>query len=294
MRVPLPRMQLFEFMDLANTPKPLRDVTVEALSRTLEWGRMQRGLLSPFQRFLGAAGTREVLDLGSGAGGPARVLIREHLRVGASPPRFILTDLRPQLPAWERMRGEYPGVVDFIPEPVNACRIPENVATGRARCIINALHHLPPTVAQSVLADAVRSSQGIFVAEAFERNPLRFLSFAPAGMAALLSTPLLTPTDRIAKTFYTWATPVALAVSIWDGTVSALRMYTEAELRAMVAPLGDSFTWTYGTYPYVPFGRGVFFYGVPRPGTCPSSMPNTRTISSRRARHPLDRATRET
>lgn len=264
MHVPLlPRMQLFEFMDLECTPRPLRDATVEALSRTLEWGRMTRGLLVPFRRFVDETGADEVLDLGSGAGGPARVLAREHLRAGVKPPRFVLTDLRPQVQEWRRVQAAYTGIFDFVPVPVDAGQIPPEVAKGRARCIINALHHLPPRVARSVFEDAVRSSRGIFVSEAFERSPLRFLSFGPAGVAALLSTPLLTSRDRLAKAFFTWATPVALAVSIWDGAVSTLRMYSEAELRQMVAPLGDTFRWTYGTYDYVPFGRSTYFYGVP-------------------------------
>jgi len=191
-------------------------------------------------------------------------LIREILRAGGRPPRFILTDLHPRVEAWTQLRNEYPDIVDFVPTPVDATRIEPSIAAGRARCIVNTLHHLPPALAQSVLRDAAQGSLGVFVSEGFERNPLRYLSFAPAGIPALMATPLLTPRHRLAKALITWASPIALAVSIWDGTVSTLRVYTEQELREMVEPFGESFEWAYGTYDYVPFGRGTTFYGVPR------------------------------
>ena len=54
--------------------------------------------------------------------------------------------------------------------------------------------------------------------------------------------------------------------------MSTLRVYTEADLRSMVAPLGDAFRWEYGTYDFKPFGRGYYFRGVP-----------TRARPSRRA-----------
>ena len=260
----LPRMQLFEFNDEHWTPAPLRDVLVEALSRTLDWGGMTRAMVEPFQRFLQESGARDILDIGSGAGGPARVLVRELERSGREAPRFILTDLHPRVEAWEQLRREHPRIIDFEPMSVDATCIPERIASGRVRCIINALHHLPPELARGVLLDAVQGSRGVFVAEGFERNPLRYLSFVPAGLPALFCTPLLSPRDRLAKALLTYASPAALAVSVWDGLVSTLRVYSEEELREMVSPLGDAFRWTYGTYDYAPFGRGTYFYGVPR------------------------------
>ena len=261
----LPRVQAFELNDSAATPKFIRDIVIESLSRTLRWGHMLRGLVPPFQRFLAESGATEVLDLCAGAAGPASILAREMRDGGGiAPPRFLLTDLFPQLDAWEAARAEQPDRIDFVREPVDATRIPEALSEGRARIVINAFHHFPPEIAQAMLADAVRGSRGVFVSESFDRNPLRFLPLAPAGLPALLATPLLSKRDRLAKAAFTWLTPGALAVSAWDGIVSTLRVYSEADLRAMVAPLGDSFRWEYGTYRFAPFGKGTYFYGVPR------------------------------
>jgi len=259
----LPRLQLFELNDLAWVPAPLRDTIVESLSRTLRWGHMLRGLAEPFSQFLDESGADEVLEIGSGAGGPARVLVDELRRSDRRAPRIWLTDLHPQRDTWEKLRAASDGAIDFVAEPVDAAAIPEALSRGRARSIINVFHHFPPSLAQAVLADAVKSSRGVFLAEAFERQPLQFANFAPAGLPALLANPLLSERHRLAKALLTWLTPTAIAASIWDGLVSTMRVYSEAELRAMVAPLDGGWRWRYGHFAYPPLGRGYFFAGVP-------------------------------
>jgi hypothetical protein len=256
------RRHLFEFNDSPWAPVALRESIIESLSRTLAWGRILQGLVPPFRDFLARAGVREVLDLCSGAGGPAAVLADELARVGAPPPSFLLTDLQPHPAAWSRLRDSHPGVVDFVAEPVDATRIPADLARGRARVIVNALHHFEPDVAGAILRGACENGPGIFVAEGFERRLSGFVPFAVAGLPALLCNPVLTPRRHLEKALLTWLTPVALAVSLWDGLVSTQRVYTEAELRAMVAPMGSAFTWQYGTYDFAPFGRGTYFFGV--------------------------------
>ena len=257
-------MQLFEFNDAPWAPAAVRDLIVEALSRTLEWGQMLRGLAAPFEAFVEASGATEILDLAAGAGGPARILVGEILRAGRTPPRFVLTDLSPHPEAWTQAREAFPGVIDFEATPVDATRIPEALGRGRARVIINSLHHFPEEVTREVFADAVRCEAPIFISESFERTPLGFASMMPAGLPALLMTPLLSPRDRLLKALLVWGSPVAVAVSLWDGVVSTLRVWSQAELEAMVAPLGDGYAWQYGTYAFPVGGKGYFFYGVPR------------------------------
>ncbi len=260
----LPRLQLFEFNDSPRTPRAVRDTVVESLSRTLAWGHMLDGLVEPFEAFLADARATEVLDLGAGSGGPACILSEALARRGGAQPRFVLTDLHPRLEDWERARAEHPAAIDFVAAPVDATRIPPALAEGRARSIVNVMHHFPREVAAAILEDAVRSARGVFVAECFERNPLQFANFAFAGLPALMANPWLTSRDRLAKIALTWLTPAALAVALWDGVVSTLRVWSEDDLRAMVAPFGAGWRWEYGTFRFSPFGRGYYFYGVPR------------------------------
>jgi hypothetical protein len=259
--VALPRLHLFEFNDQAWVPAPLRDTIVESLTRALRWGRMLDGLVEPLLGFLDAAGAREVLDIGSGGGGPAEALVEAAHRRGRDL-HVLLTDLYPRPSVWSALGGRHPGVIDFANEPVDATRIPPHLSAGRARVIINTFHHFQPDLAQAVMTDAIRSRAPIFVSEAFDRNPLRFLSFAPAGLAALYVSPALSSEARVARAALVWGSPVALTASVWDGLVSTMRVYTEEELRTM-AGHDPSYRWTYGRYPFAPFGLGYYFHGIP-------------------------------
>ena len=260
----LPRLHAFEFNDSSWAPESLRETIVESLSRALRWGRMLRNLVVPFQEFVARSGATEVLDLCAGAAGPARILVEEIVRTGGTPPHIVLTDLYPHLEEWEEVRAALPDSISFVAEPVDATRIPADIARGRVRTIINAFHHFPPELARAILADGVAGSEGVFISEHFARNPLQFASTGPAGLVALLANPLLSPRSRGQKALITWVTPIALACGIWDGLVSTMRVYTEEELRAMVAPLGDRFEWHYRRYTYWPLGEGYCFFSVPR------------------------------
>ncbi len=243
----------------------LRDTIVESLSRTLRWGRILSGLVEPFGRFLDLAKATEVLDLGSGAGGPAAVLSTALAQQGKSV-RFLLTDLFPHTEDWEQLKRENPRTVDFVSEPIDATAIPPSIAAGRARAILNVLHHFPPDLARAVIAAAIRDRAPLFIAEGFERTPLGFLPFAPAGLPAIALSPILSHDRRLSRALIAWATPVLLVASLWDGFVSTLRVYTEAELRSMTegVPGAEAYEWTYGTYRFPFGGRGYYFMGTLR------------------------------
>ena len=259
----LPRVRLFEFNDSSWAPASLREFIMESVTRSLDWGRSLSGLVAPFAEFVATSGAREVLDLGAGFGGPARSLTRAFRRAGQRPPRFVLTDIHPSPAAWQALAAEYPEDITFEASPVDATAIPPAMANGRARIIMNALHHFPPDFARKLFADAVASSSGIFIAEPFERNPLRLSPLMLTAFASFLATPFLARRRRLQKALWILSTLGPLA-ALWDGVVSSLRVYDESELRAMVAPLGDSFVWTYGIHRHGLGGRGYYFCGVPR------------------------------
>lgn len=261
----LRRVQAFEFNDQPWVPAVLRDTIVESLSLALAWGGILEGLAEPLSTFLRDAGSSRVLDIGAGGGGPASVLIGALARRGLDV-EWTLTDLFPRAAVWQRLADRHGGELRFVAEPVDATAIDPQLSEGRVRTIINVLHHLPAPVARGVLRDAIASRAPIFIAEGFERSPIRFASFAPFGLPALAASPVLAPGNHLARALIAWATPIALLASIWDGLVSTLRVYTEAELREMVAPEGDvgaGYRWTYGHYTWTPFGKGYYFCGLP-------------------------------
>jgi hypothetical protein len=264
--MPLRRAQLFEFNDHAWVPTTLRDTIVETLSRSLEWGGFLRPLVPVIDRFLSESGTRDVLDLCAGAGGPAVILSHEAERLGFSPPRFLLTDLFPRVALWSRAKERCPTNIDFVADSVDATRLPPALSEGRARTIINAFHHFPPDLARAILRDAVDNRAPIFISESFERDPRGALPLIPIGIPSLLATPLLSPRDRIAKAAWVWLTPIGFVAGAWDAIVSTLRVYSETDLHELVAPFAQDYRWTYGTYDYPLGGRGCYFQGIPPTG----------------------------
>lgn len=258
----LPRLQLFEFNDAAWAPEALKDLIVEALSRTLRWGQMLRGIVGPLQQLLEESGTHEILDLASGAGGPAHVMIEELKAAGRTSPRFTLTDLQPRIGAWKALKALHPGAIDFVAEPVDATRIPPELARGRVQVIINALHHFPPDLARAVLLGATRDAPSVFIAEGLLRDPRNLLALAVPGIPALFASALLAEDHRLAKAALTWLSPAALAASIWDGAVSTVRQYDEGELREMVRDGPPGWRWEYGVFNFPFGGQGSWFRGI--------------------------------
>ena len=258
----LPRLQLFEFNDAAWAPEVLKELIVEALSRTLRWGRILRGIVGPLQTLLEQTGATEVLDLAAGFGGPAQVLVEELEAAGRTPPHFLLTDLQPRIHAWSALKALHPDAIDFVPEPVDATRIPAALAKGRVHVIINALHHFPPALAREVLLGATRDSTGVFIAEGLLRDPRTLLSMAVSGIPALYASALLARDRRLQKAVLTWLTPVTMAASVWDGSVSTFRQYTEPELRALVRDCPPGWTWEFGVFDFPFGGHGSWFRGI--------------------------------
>ncbi len=260
------RIQAFEFNDLSFVPKAMRDSIIEALGRTLDWGRMLEGLVPELARFYSEARVKEVLDLGAGAGTPAVILARALRKEAITPPKFILTDLYPRVQTWKALKSRYPEDIDFVETPVDATAIDPELSQLKARQIINVLHHFPEPVALGLLQDSIEARSPIFIAEAFRREPLQFLNFAPMGIPSLLLNPLLSPTQRLQKALLTWGSPVLLMASIWDGLVSTLRIYEPEDLMRMIrtCPGHEAYSWRTGSYTYLPKGEGFYLYGVPR------------------------------
>jgi hypothetical protein len=171
----------------------------------------------------------------------------------------------PQPEAWLALRERFPEAIDFEPAPVDMTQIPAALGGRRPRTIINALHHFPPEVAGALLRGAAEGSSGLFIAEALVRNPARATAVAMTGIPALYLNPLLSSHGRLSKLLWTWPLPLALAAGLWDGAVSSMRAYTEAELREMVRPWSAGWEWTWGEFGYPPWGKGSYFWGVPAP-----------------------------
>lgn len=256
------RLHAFEWNDMEAAPRWLRDSIVEILGRGLRWGRIYVPVAPLFARFLERANARSVLDLASGSGEPCRILLDALARSGTAPPRFVVSDLFPNEAALRAVAEKHPGQIEVVTESVDATDVPARFDQP-ARTIITAFHHFTPDLARRIFADCVAKKRAIFILEPGGRKLRLVLSVLPSMIVATFANPLLAKRQRLAKIVFTYLIPLIPLAGLWDAIVSALRVHTEDELRAMVAPLGGGYTWEYHVVPFRPFGRATIFLGLP-------------------------------
>lgn len=249
------RLDLPEIEDLAWCPGPARDGSTAFLAFLADLGRPYDALAPTLARALRATGSRRIVDLASGAGGPWRTLRPLLARHGADV-EVVLTDRFPPrdaVPDDDRVR--------YHREPVDATAVPADLSGFRTIC--GAFHHFAPRRARAMLRDAVDRHEGIAVLEAVQRAPLTIALAALLPLPYLAVAPTLRPFrwSRLLWSYLLPATPALLAV---DGVASCLRAYTARDLRELTEGL-DSYAWEAGV---VRAARApvpaTYLIGVPR------------------------------
>ena len=218
------RVHLVELHDLPWCPQSLRDALTDFLAFTLRLGKTYQPAAPMLRRAIQRTGATRVVDLCSGAGGPWSWLARE---VGVP---VLLTDRYPH-------RG-----AALYHVPVDARAVPSGLKGFRT--LFTSFHHFGPADARAILANAVRAGQGIAMFEAVRRNPVDFVLVALTWLGIVLATPFVRP-FRWSRLFWTYLPPVLPLVGTFDGLVSCLRCYSQAELRGLVQGL-DSYEWDIG------------------------------------------------
>jgi ubiquinone/menaquinone biosynthesis C-methylase UbiE len=207
-------------------------------------------------------GERRIVDLCSGSGGPVLELARSIDHEGDGGLRVVLTDLHPNLSAFERAQQEGGEGVEFIAEPVNALEVPE--AIEGFRTIFASFHHFHPNEAERILKDAALRGRGIAVLEFTERN------FMIWGLPLLLTpvffwafTPFVRP-FRWSRLLWTYLVPLVPLMGAWDGFVSCLRTYCPEELEAMTRRIAvPGYRWEIGRVRTFGALRVTFLFGFP-------------------------------
>ncbi len=245
------RHHFFEWEDQPWLPVVLRDYLTDHLHFALDSDQaraLHQAIASVLQPTMAKLGTREIVDLCSGGGGPL-LAVQRYMRAESNYPTTVtLTDLYPNVAAFERAERESNGSICAHPGPVSAFDVPPTLVG--IRTLFTAFHHFRPDDARRILLDARLKRCGIAIFEPFERSPRIARILGLAGIARGL---LLTPeVGRMSfgRFVLTYLLPVAPVVLAWDGVVSALRSYTVAELRELADSVGgDDFVWEAGQVP---------------------------------------------
>lgn len=243
----LPRLHLVEFEDLTGFPAAIRDLGTDYLQFMQTRLRLHTAIVPLLREGLVASGSTDVIDLGSGGGGPVLGL-QPALAGTGLPVRFTLTDRYPNLPAFEDARRTLGGdAIAFVAEPVDARAVPERLRGFRT--LFNAFHHFAPDDALEVLRDAARAGQPVGVFELPQRSVralLPFLFITPLAVAVV--TPWIRP-FRWRRLLFTYLLPLVPLLCWWDGIVSHLRAYTVEELEQFATAAAEEYVWRAGRVP---------------------------------------------
>ncbi len=206
-------------------------------------------------------GETRIVDLCSGSGGPVESIVTLMQKQERYDVTVHLTDLYPNAKAMREREKANPRVVGFF-APVDATSVPAALPGFRLMC--NSFHHFDPHDAQKILGNAVENGQGIAVVELVSRSAFGFVSAWFGALTQFFTTPFMRPFS-LGRLFFTYVVPIVPLATLWDGTVSCLRVYSPAEMEELILPYRNSdFQWEIGK---VPTGMGPalnYLIGYPR------------------------------
>jgi hypothetical protein len=268
------RIQFIEIHDSDWCPATIRDAATDNLQFALGFVNQYAPIAPRLARALLRTGTRQIVDLCSGGGGPWLRLSRMLEEEVHAPIEVCLTDKYPNMRAFEHARLASENRIVFRAKPVDAPYLPPEL--NGFRTFFTCFHHFPPPEARAILKSAVDSRQGIAVFEPTDRGlPALFLMLL-APIVALLIAPLIRPFSW-SRLLWTYLIPVAPFVNLFDGIVSCLRTYSVSELREMTDELGEcGYVWEIGrergSFPLIPI---TYLIGYPALGVIASSVHQT-------------------
>ena len=253
------RFQLIELEDQSWFPRVIRDLATDYLQFMAAAFRMDRAMTPIVRRALDQGGTANIVDLCSGGSGPLLLIVKDLAAAGV-PARAILTDLYPNVPAFEQIAARSEGRITFETRPVDARKVPADL--GGLRTIFNGFHHLKPEDARSVLHAAASARQPIAIFEISERRWGTLIPILLTPLFVWIATPFMRP-FLWRRLFWTYVIPAVPFTCLWDGIVSQLRAYTPDELRGLAAGSAPM-RWDVGQIP-IAKGRGHITYLVGSP-----------------------------
>ena len=257
------RLQLFEFEDLPWFPRVIRAGMMDYLRFMISLLGTYQPIVPLLREALAKANAAELLELCAGAGGGTEGILRRLRETGLPTARITLTDLYPQPAAWQLLAQRNPGLTYEV-APVDATAVSTTLAGFRT--VFSAFHHFPPPLAEAILADAVQQRAGIGVFEGAGKHWLEILlAWTVLPIAQLLFTPFMRP-FRFSRLFFTYFVPLIPLFTIWDGTVSILRMYPPAQLLSLArrADPHNTFDWQAGKVRHWWGPEVTYLIGIPR------------------------------
>jgi hypothetical protein len=237
------RMELQEIHDHPAFPAQLRELVTDAMQSVWDFANSYQAVLGRLLEAMERAGTREVLDLCSGGGGPWLRLARAPQLQSVPGVIVRLTDKYPNQLASERVVATS-SVLRFELCPVDATSIPSHLLGFRT--FFSSFHHFDPETARQLLHDAVEHRQGVGIFELPRRSAKTIFMICCIPVLSWVVAPTIRP-FRWSRLFFIYVVPVIPFVLAYDGLVSCFRAYSDEELRQLITSLArPGYEWQIG------------------------------------------------
>ena len=239
------RIKGFEWEDQPWFPGFLRRYMMDFLRFVLTTGNLYKPVTELLWQSLQQSGSRNVVDLCSGGGGAIPVLQKNLQKHSGTLIPFTLTDLYPDTELGKQTQHQPCNALFYYPHPVNAADVPRTLKGFRT--MFSAFHHFDEDTAKKVLQNAVDAGEGIAIFDGSRSGPFLLLILLFQPVAFLLFTPFIKPFS-VWRLVFTYLLPVVPLCTVWDGVMSALRLYQPEEmlLLSRSADASGAYTWNAG------------------------------------------------
>jgi hypothetical protein len=255
------RLHLFEWEDQPWFPAFLRTPMTSYLAASYGITPFPQCWADHLSKLMSREVMNDIIDLGSGSGGPVERVVHELRKHGFST-RVTLTDLYPNVSGFEAGVSQASSI-RYWPEPVNASRVPATFSG--IRTMFASFHHFPPNVARGILRDAFEQRRPICIFEATSRTPAAIVSTLLIPVLVLALTPWVRPLSWV-QILFTYLVPILPLLIFWDGLVSQIRTYSAPELEDFTRDIqSPSYRWEIGLIeiPRMPVGV-PYLIGCPK------------------------------
>ena len=238
------RLHLFEFEDQEWFPETIRNYMTDYLRIVSDTFNFYESVIPVIQKGVEKSGTNQIIDMASGGGG-GWLSISKKILYAIPDVSIKLTDFYPNIEAFKKIQKEYPHLFDYAETSVDARNVPKELKGLRTQFL--SFHHFKSGDAKKILQNAVDANQPIAIFEAIERNVEGFIKALGVPLTTYALTPFIKPFDK-KRLFFTYIFPVVPFFTGFDGFVSVCRMYSQDEMRSLVASLSNTekFEWEIG------------------------------------------------
>jgi len=256
------RLQLFEFEDYAWYPKVIREGQTDYLRFLMEFFGVFKGASPLIKELMDNSPHQNIIDFCSGGGGSMLMMYHLMYQQYGIKLQAQLSDLYPNLPAFETIAQQSDGCISYQKKPVNVLQSPPNEAG--IYTIFNGFHHFTPQQAQNILNNFAQQNKSIGIFEPMDKSGLQLLiNIVSTSLLLFLTMPFVRP-FKWQNLVFTYLIPLIPIGTCWDGIASWFRLYDANRLQKMADQVPTkNYYWRSGVAAHT-FGKVSYLIGYPK------------------------------